>query len=82
MNFFTDEMSLFTGWLLDFPSTNQEQNLPDNKVHGADMGPIWGRQDPVVPHVGPMNFVIWATINGNMLIKNKQNRVVCTLYVT
>ena len=34
--------------------------LPDSKVHGANMGPIWGRQDPGGPHVGPMNFVIWA----------------------
>ena len=32
---------------------------PDGKVHGANMGPIWGRQDPGGPHVGPMNFVIW-----------------------
>ena len=24
------------------------------------MGPIWGRQDPDGPHVGPMNFVFWA----------------------
>ena len=29
---------------------------PDRKVHGANMGPIWGRQDPGAPHVGPMNF--------------------------
>ena len=35
-------------------------NHPDSKVHGANMGPIWGRQDPGGPHVGPMNFVIWA----------------------
>ena len=34
-------------------------NSPDSKVHGANMGPIWGRQDPGGPHVGPMNFVIW-----------------------
>ena len=33
--------------------------IPDSKVHGANMGPIWGRQDPAGPHVGPMNFVIW-----------------------
>ena len=33
---------------------------PDSKVHGANMGPIWGRQDPGGPHVGPMNFVIWV----------------------
>ena len=32
---------------------------PDSKVHGANMGPIWGRQDPGGPHVGPMNFAIW-----------------------
>ena len=32
---------------------------PDSKVHGADMGPIWGRKDPGGPHVGPMNCVIW-----------------------
>ena len=32
--------------------------IPDSKVHGANMGPIWGRQDPRGPHVGPINFVI------------------------
>ena len=31
----------------------------DSKVHGANMGPIWGWQDPGGPHVGPMNFAIW-----------------------
>ena len=24
------------------------------------MGPMWGRQDPDGPHVGPMDFVIWV----------------------
>ena len=33
---------------------------PDSKVHGANTGPIWGRQDPGGLHVGPMNFVIWV----------------------
>ena len=23
---------------------------PDSKVHGTNMGPIWGRQDPGGPH--------------------------------
>ena len=32
----------------------------DSKVHEANMGPIWGRQDPDGPHVGPMNFAIWV----------------------
>ena len=37
-------------------------NNPDSKVHGANMGPIWGRQDPGGPLVGPMNLTIreWA----------------------
>ena len=35
-------------------------NYPNSKVHGADMGPIWGRQDPGGPHVGSMNFAIWV----------------------
>ena len=35
---------------------------PDSKVHGANMGPIWGRQDPGGPHVGPMNFAIWEAM--------------------
>ena len=34
---------------------------PDSKVHGANMGRIWGRQDPDGPHVCPMNFVIWES---------------------
>ena len=33
---------------------------PDNKVHGANMGPIWGRQDPAGPYVSPMNFATWV----------------------
>ena len=34
-------------------------NIPDSKVNVANMGPIWGRQDPGGPHVGPINFAIW-----------------------
>ena len=29
----------------------------------ANMGPIWGRQDPGRPHVGPMTFAIWVQVN-------------------
>ena len=36
---------------------------PDSKVHGANMGPIWGPQDPGGPHVGPMNFAIWEVLD-------------------
>ena len=40
--------------LLYFPGANN----PDSNVHGANMEPIWGRQDPGGPHVGPMKFDI------------------------
>ena len=33
---------------------------PDSKVHGANVGPTWGRQDPGGPHVGHTNFAIWV----------------------
>ena len=33
--------------------------IPDSKVHGANMGPIWGQQVPGGPHVCPVNFAIW-----------------------
>ena len=36
-----------------------KEDHPDSKVHGANMGLIWGRQDPAGPHVGRMNFAIW-----------------------
>ena len=33
---------------------------PDNKVHGANMGPTWVLSAPDGPHVGPMNLAIWV----------------------
>ena len=33
---------------------------PNNKIHGANMGPILGRQDLGGPHAGPMNFANWG----------------------
>ena len=43
--------------------------IPDSKVHGANMGPIWGRQDPGGPHVGPMNFAVWDQLLGYLFGK-------------
>ena len=31
---------------------------PDSKVHGAHIGPTWGRQVPGGPHVSHMNLAI------------------------
>ena len=36
------------------------QYFPDSKVHRANKGPIFGRQDPGGPHIGHMNLVIWV----------------------
>ena len=41
-------------------------STPDSKFHGANMGPIWGRQDPGGPHVGPINFAIWDLLHANI----------------
>ena len=43
-------------------TNNTLHDVPDSKVHGAIMGPIWGQQDPDGPHVGPMNFAIWGYV--------------------
>ena len=45
---------------------------PDTKVHGANMGPIWGRQDPGGPHVGPMNLIIWVAIHWSPMMISMQ----------
>ena len=41
----------------------------DSKIHGANMGPIWGRQDPGGPHVGPMNLAIWVILVSHLIYK-------------
>ena len=48
-------------------------NGPDSKVHGANMGPIWGCQDPGGPHVGPMNFAICGVACQTLIWKSKLN---------
>ena len=41
---------------------------PDSRAHGANIGPIWGRQDPGGPYVGPINFAIWdCSLEGGAL---------------
>ena len=50
-------------------ASRQTQKVPDNKVHWANMGPIWGWQDPGWPYVSPMNFVIWGCFSDAWLTK-------------
>ena len=58
-------------------------SFPDNKVHGANMGPIWGRQDPGGPHVGPVNLDIWVWLNGSIvsICLNKAHGVTCFINI-
>ena len=63
----TRQQCWVTFWLVHFPRNfvlciSPIENHTDRKVHGANMGPIWGREDPGGPHVGPMNFAICAGI--------------------
>ena len=45
-----------------FRATGLLWEEPDSNVHGANMGPIWGLQDPVGPHGGRMNLAIWGSV--------------------
>ena len=44
--------------MADYIDRRCMHDFPDSKVHGGHMGPIWGREDPGGPHVGPVNFAI------------------------
>ena len=53
------------GWYLKNTSLYQyffNNHVPDSKVHGTNMGPIWDQQDPGGPHISPMDIVIWGNI--------------------
>ena len=48
-------------------------DIPDSKVHGANMGPIWGRQDPGGPHVlAPWTLLSGMIWNCMSFVKHKQ----------
>ena len=66
----------------DKTSTTMVLTYSDSKVHGANMWPIWGRQGPGGPHVGPMNFTISVVIpeySGRSQFVDK--RTILLLYV-
>ena len=48
---------------LSTASDDAKLDNPDSKIYGTNMGPIWGRQDPGGPHVGPMNFPVWEILS-------------------
>ena len=54
-----------------FPYIYEYTGIPDSKVYGDNIGPIWGWQDPGGPQVGPMNFAIWDIFQTLTMIKYK-----------
>ena len=47
-----DVAVITTGCRIQQPRNSGQKKInPYSKVHGANMGPIWGRQDPGGPHV-------------------------------
>ena len=70
-----NEGFFFLTWGVGSQVKKKQSMFPDSKVHGANMGPIWGRQDPGGRHVGPMNVAIrvswvvhsmWPSLSGIM----------------
>ena len=53
-----DRMTYMLIWLWYFKAFNH----PDSKVHGANMGHTLVLSAPAGPHVGPINFAIWAPL--------------------
>ena len=50
------------------------EKIPDSNIHGANMGPIWGRQDSGWPHAGPTNFAIWDIVMCQIFIFHKYTK--------
>ena len=44
-------------------NSSAEHDIPDNKVHEANMGHTWVLSAPAGPHVGPMNLAIRDSIS-------------------
>ena len=45
---------------------HESGTCPDSKVHGANMGPIWGRQDPGGPHVAHESCYLGNSCNASI----------------
>ena len=57
------------------------EHILDSKVHGAYMGPTWGRQEPGGSHVGPMNLAMSAGIQSlQQTIYNIEYRALTSFY--
>ena len=69
MYYITENILMLTSTCKNWNVTTILANNPYSKFHGANMGPIWGQQDPGGPHDGPMNFVIWECMITSIQMK-------------
>ena len=53
--------------MVDECKVSLKEECTDSKVHGANMGPTWGREDPGGLHVGLMNLATWVWIKIGIL---------------
>ena len=53
---------------------------PDNKVHGANMGPTWVLSAPDGPHVGPMNLAIRVILKNDIWLTNTLEKTCETVW--
>ena len=56
--------------IYDRMKSQSKSENPDSKVHGVNMGPTWGRQDPCRPQVGHVNLASW-NISGVWWLQNR-----------
>ena len=61
---------------------------PDNKIHGANIGPTWILSAPDGPHIGPMNLTIrevfasnaWYILELVPVCRMKGSRSLCNIF--
>ena len=54
---------------------------PDSKIHGANVGPTWGRQDPGEPHAGHRNLAIWVNRSFDVLFAVILNNLLRNMWI-
>ena len=67
--FTNDEKMQIDSYVFTINFSTYRVTNPVSKVHGANMGPSWGLQDPSGPYVSPMNFAIWECHVNRRLIE-------------
>ena len=68
-------ISLLMHWRYCSLALSHWYNVPDSKVHVANMGSTWVLSAPGGPHVGPMNLAIRDSIPGDLVTYNASQEV-------